>query len=309
MKDLVYTLGSGSNWKNNEIRFSLRSVFKNLSGYRNIFIIGEDPGFIKGDNIFFFPCPDIYNPNKNADGNIIHKLLFASKLAGLSEDFIFMNDDNYFLKPMHVDDIYPFHKGNMNDIDPSIYSFNHWGKRLGRTRTTLMSKGLAPLHFDHHAPFPMKKSELDPTYEEFDFGDDVGLTVKSIYGSIHYKDAPVMVDEKVLLRDPFTLDFITKRVKDCLYLANNDKGLNSSFKYFLYLNYPDAAPWETTPCDDKIVRVAEWFHNDKPYAQGSELFIEHYPMRKNLHKMYRNNDTYLIRKKIDYHLSKILRDL
>jgi hypothetical protein len=306
--DIIYTLGTGSEWKNNEIRFSVRSLYKNLSGFRNIYIIGEDPGMLHGPNLFIVPHPDELGP-RNADGNIIRKLIRASGIPELSEDFIFMNDDNYFLKPMHVSDIKPFHKGDMNDIDPTIYSFNAWGKRLGRTRTHLMEHGLKPLHFDHHAPFPMKKSLIKDCYKQFDYASGVGLTVKSLYGSIHYKDAPTMIDEKVLFRDPFDLKFITQRTKNTLYLANNDKGLNSSFKYFLYLNFPDPSPIEIKPCDDKIINVAEWYHNDKPYETGSELFIRHYPMRKNLHKLYRNNDTYLIRKKINYHLSKIITDL
>ena len=311
--DLLYPLGSGSRWNNNELRFSIRSAFKNLSGFRNIFIVGEKPDFlnltdeIDGHRIIFLPMPDIYGPN-NADGNIIAKLLHTAHHPMLSEDFIFMNDDNYFLKPIHVTNITPFHKGNINEIDPELF-VGVWGRRLGLTRQALQQKGLTPLHFDHHAPFPMKKNQLMPTYDEFHFDHGIGLTVKSIYGSMHYKDAPLMNDEKIMFRATFSLDLIRKRCTNCLYLAHNDEGLTSAMKYFLWENFPTPSPFETSPIKDKIVNIAEWNAAGMPYETGSLLYVEYIPMKKNLHKLFLNNDTWLINKKIRYHLNKVINNL
>ena len=36
--DVVYVLGTGSKWHNNEIRFSLRALEKNLRDYRHIYV-------------------------------------------------------------------------------------------------------------------------------------------------------------------------------------------------------------------------------------------------------------------------------
>lgn len=311
--DIIYTLGTGSNWSNNEIRFSIRSLFKNLKGFRNIYIIGEKPDFllydteIDGHSIFHMPFPDLYG-HRNADGNIIAKLLHAAQNDDISDDFIFINDDNYFLKPIRVEDVKPFHKGNINEVDPQDF-LGIWGKRLGRTRMHLSQAGINPLHFDHHAPFPMKKSLMIRTYMPFDFMTDIGLTVKSIYGSIHYPDAPRMNDEKVMFRARFELKYIRARCTNCLYLAHNDDGLTSSMKYFLFENFPVPSDFEISPIDDKIINVAEWQFLKRPYEKGSQLFVKYYPLKKNLHKLFINNDTYLVRKKMNYHLEKIVRDL
>lgn len=312
--DLIYPLGSGSKWNNNEIRFSIRSAFKNLSGFRNIYVIGDDPGClqhlatIEGHEIHFLPFPDKYG-HRNADGNIIEKVRYTCTIPELSEHFIMMNDDNYFLKHMHVSQVTPFHKGNMNNIDPIAF-VSTWGARLGRTRLHLTLQGLQPLHFDHHAPFPMQKSLVQATYDRFpDYKTDIGLTVKSLYGSQHYPDAPCMIDEKVMFRAHFPLKFIHERTKDTLYLANNDEGLTSAFKYFLHLNFPTASPFETTEIDDRVINIAQWSEAGKPYELGSQLFIKHFPNQKNLHRIIKHNDTYLVRKKIDYHLSKTLLSL
>jgi hypothetical protein len=69
--DVVYILGTGSYWRNNEIRFSLRALERNLRGIRKIWIVGDYPDFIK--NINHIPFKDeLLN---NADGNIIRKVL------------------------------------------------------------------------------------------------------------------------------------------------------------------------------------------------------------------------------------------
>ena len=71
--DVVYVLGTGSNWDNNEIRFSLRSLAKNLKGMGRVFVVGERPAFLQ--NVIHIPAKDEFNPNVNADGNIILKVL------------------------------------------------------------------------------------------------------------------------------------------------------------------------------------------------------------------------------------------
>jgi len=56
--DIVYVLGSGSEWDDNEIRFSLRSVEKYLTGVGNVYIIGKKPNFLK--DIIHRSVPDSY---------------------------------------------------------------------------------------------------------------------------------------------------------------------------------------------------------------------------------------------------------
>jgi hypothetical protein len=85
--DVVYVLGTGSKWKNNELRFSLRAIEKNLTGYRDIYVIGENPGFLQ--NVIHIPYPD--ELPGNADGNIARKVLRACREKKLSDNFLFIN--------------------------------------------------------------------------------------------------------------------------------------------------------------------------------------------------------------------------
>ncbi len=90
--DLVYVVGTGSRWNDNELRFSLRSVSKNLSNVGKVFIVGECPDYLK--NVIHIPASDIFDSAINADGNMTHKLLLVCNNKELSDDFLFMNDDS-----------------------------------------------------------------------------------------------------------------------------------------------------------------------------------------------------------------------
>ena len=128
LMDVVYVIGKGSNWRDNELRFSLRSITKNGSGIRNIFIVGERPDYIK--NIIHIPASDIFDPAVNADGNIITKILTACGDKRLSENFLFINDDHLVLKPVNIADVPAFHKGSMDTFPDEYWNLNHWRKSL-----------------------------------------------------------------------------------------------------------------------------------------------------------------------------------
>ena len=94
--DIVYALGTGSGWSDNEIRFSLRSIFKNLTNIGQIFIVGEKPAGLKG--FIHVEHPDEFS-STNADGNIIRKVLRACQDPRVSEKFLFINDDHIIINP------------------------------------------------------------------------------------------------------------------------------------------------------------------------------------------------------------------
>ena len=46
MIDVVIPLGTGSRWQDNELRYCLRSIEKNLSGVNEVVIVGEKPKWL-----------------------------------------------------------------------------------------------------------------------------------------------------------------------------------------------------------------------------------------------------------------------
>lgn len=94
--DVVYILGKGSTWSDNEIRFSLRSVDINLE-HRGIFIIGDRPDFINTRFLTHIPAEDIHTEKLK---NALHKLKIACLDSRISDDFVLMNDDFFILKKL-----------------------------------------------------------------------------------------------------------------------------------------------------------------------------------------------------------------
>jgi len=308
MTDVVYVLGSGSGWNNNELRFSLRSIGKLGINAGNIFVVGVRPDFLS-DEVIHIPVDDIYNPTLNADGNIAHKVLAACADERLSDDFLFINDDHILLKPIDLKDIPAFHKGDMNTFPATYWTLNYWRNRLKRTMETLNKQGLPANHFDCHTPMVINKKLFPEVMARFDFSEGIGLTMKSIYGNCVYAETGKLLDsEKKTVFENFTVDQLTARLADCDLMSFNDSGLNQSLKVWLYRQLPEQSKWETTEPDDRTLAVLKWMDTGKDYLEGVNIFIK-YMHGTNLTKLFRNSANESLRKKLEYKLINTISEL
>ena len=242
--DIVFVLGTGSNWSNNEIRFSIRSLYKYLEGFGKIFIVGEKPDFLEG--CLHIQHPDEFSP-ENADGNIIRKVLRACQDSRISEKFLFINDDHIFLRKTNAGAIPPFHKGDMKDFPQHYFGLNPWRKRLYLTKLALENQGLTTLHYDCHTPILFEKEKFIADMSSFDYDTGIGLTMKSLYGNIHYPQEPLLANEKKTVFTFHKLAQMEALMQHPFLLAFNDQGLNDSLKVFLYQQFREPSPLETIP--------------------------------------------------------------
>lgn len=172
MIDVVYTLGSGSTWDNNELRYSLRSIEKHLKNFRNIYIVGEWPDFLQ--NVFHIEAEDKFHPSRN----IMEKLMIACRQEDISEDFIFFNDDFFLLKDIDTSDYPYYHDGYISKLlDPD--STKWYQGYIKETHSALLRSQLQTLHFDIHTPIVYNKQLFRDIMPLFDWNEK--LMVKSIY--------------------------------------------------------------------------------------------------------------------------------
>lgn len=87
--DLVYILKQSD--FNPDLKFSLRSIEKFCS-FRNVWIVGYKPNWVK--NVNYLPTEQTGNKWVNSMTNIIA----ACNCKEISDDFVLMNDDFFFLK-------------------------------------------------------------------------------------------------------------------------------------------------------------------------------------------------------------------
>lgn len=299
--DVVYVLGTGSKWNNNELRFSLRSVEKNLKGVRNIVVVGADPGFLT-DKVVFIKHPDEIGP-RNADGNIIRKVLRACREEWLTDDFLFINDNHLVMKPIDALAVPPFHKGDMKNYSEVYFKVNAWRRRLRRTREILVEKGLPCFNFDCHTPIVLNKKKFVEAMARFDYHNDIGYTMKSLYGNINYLNAPRLQFEKKVVFQKMSIDQIVKHLKNVDFMSFNDEGMNGSLKLWLFRNFPAQSEYEDSGIEDRVIESAQWFHNGKNYEEGVSVFKKYYP-GINIANLNGNSNRTMIMKKLE---SMILR--
>lgn len=152
--DIVYLCRKGDN---EELRYSLRSVAKNLPESR-VWLVGYKPNWYSGD---FISVPDISSKFYNIH-NLINHIAFDDQI---SDDFIMMNDDFFITKPLDTVPVY--HGGLLLDKINRYYELNpgsSYNRMLFRTYNYLVKNGIKdPLDYDIHIPLPFNRTKLRKT--------------------------------------------------------------------------------------------------------------------------------------------------
>lgn len=151
MIDIVIPLGKGSVLKNFELRFCLRSIEKNLGGYRNIWIVGECPEWLQ--NVNHMPLCD---GQPVSDHNIMLKTHAACIEPAISNDFLFFNDDHFLLAPFEAS-TFPYYYYQNLDVYLKHRGIDAYGKRALATMKHLQDQNLPIKHFDIHTPIRYNK--------------------------------------------------------------------------------------------------------------------------------------------------------
>jgi len=195
-----------------ELKYSLRSVEKYLSFYRKIFIVvdkqkpvwlKESENLIVVDHADIFPNTEVLPVfNSHAIETVLHKI------EGLSEHYLYLNDDVLFGRAVNVSLFFP-KKGTIS-IFPSSETFIPFAQTNQEllpvdtasinTRTLLNRDGIGfAIHKFKHTPLPQIKSllvELEELFLEniektrkkkFRHRDDVSLCSSLLFNFAYFK--------------------------------------------------------------------------------------------------------------------------
>lgn len=232
--DIVYILGTGSLWYNNELRFSLRSVEKHLKGEKRVFIVGYKPDWIQ--NVIHIPAEDKFRHEK--EKNIFHKISVACQDERISDDFIFFNDDHFLLKDLteipyyHREGLEEFVKGRATTYKISA----------NNTLNVLKAKGKPTLNYDVHAPIVYNKSKF-LELREYNWNIRYGMIVKSLYCNHHGVEGEFLTDCKI--QEAMTIENLEARIKDRPVFSIGDRAICQTFNRFMEGLYPEKSIFET----------------------------------------------------------------
>jgi hypothetical protein len=179
--DIVYPLAEGlSHFRNQELKYSLRSVEKYVTGFRNIYLIGFKPPFIN-DKIIHVMQED--HPYHCKERRIMEKFLFACSIPGISDKFLMFNDDYFFTKPVDATKIPFYNKGNLYNSFIKRKPGNLYRQSLENTYNALTEKEFETRHFDVHYPMYYDKKKFPEVMAMYDWNIRAGYVVKSLYAN------------------------------------------------------------------------------------------------------------------------------
>lgn len=232
--DVLIPLGIGSKWDNNEIKYSLRSIEQNLSNLGNIYIIGSKPDWLT--NVIHVPFQDPHTSSLLRNQNILQKILFTIRNYDVSNNFIFTNDDIFFLKPMVENQIHNFTDCTMQDYLQRNPLLNGVYKRAFRaTIQYLMENNLPMQHYDNHTPIIYNKFKFEKIFADI----KQEIVIKSIYGN---SITPIINDNKIY--KPLSLRQIENQNENQPFFSVSDKALNDEMKEYLKTKFNKNSQYE-----------------------------------------------------------------
>lgn len=239
MIDVVYPLGRGSTWADEELRYSLRSLAMYVQGIRHVYVIGQRPRWLT--NAFHIPHPDPY-PCK--ERNIAGKILRACKESGLSQRFLFANDDHYALGPCTAQEIPNWRGGKMIDLARRLPQASHYKQALLNTIEVLEAKNFSTWNFDLHLPIVMDKEFFPLVMACYNWERPRGYVVKSLYANTLQVPHVGHVDLKI--GDRLPIPELVRLLKPRTWWSLGPSALNHNLKNLLDALYPLPSPWEIT---------------------------------------------------------------
>lgn len=303
--DVMIPLGSGSRWNDNELRFTLRAIERNLKGVRNIIIVGQKPDWLK--NVKHIPAGDPLP--SNADGNITLKTLKACESNDVTDDFLFMNDDHMITKPIHIEDIPDYYKQDFEEYQEGYWNNSLHRIRVYRTWQALKEAGCSTINFELHVPNMINKSKYIDAVNRFPFDKGIGLCPKSLYGNLAVRRGTMKKIKDPTIFRKKTYQQISDQFESSTHVAYNDDGLNAALKYYLYKNYNEKSSFEKyafTP--DPVIQIKEYLEKEQPdYQTGVHLYDEH-GKNKNIKKLLHKGETRRTREKLMWKLEQLTQD-
>lgn len=226
--DIVYPLGTGSTWNNNELRYSLRSL-KHMEHDR-VFIVGECPDWAV--NVCHIPAEDPYEDQPQL--NVQHKLRTLLS-TDVSDDFILMNDDFFILRDMKPQYEY---RGPLADTVSKNYASGSYHDAI-KNAHAMYPDGL---DYSLHTPFVYNKDKLR---QALDAVQDKNIVLRSVYGNMHEVGGFHATDVKIYGADQFLSYWNVMGFEgiDCISISDS-LGLSIDFREWIANYYPGPGVYE-----------------------------------------------------------------
>lgn len=186
--DILYVLGKGSKWDNNELRYSLRSIEKFGKNVGNIYVIGSDPGFLS-NNVTLVKLEDYYSAKHK---NILNKICEAIVYTNIGDEFLLSSDDHFYVKETDFDNYPIYCKGTLPNGVKKKDKAKGYKTSLVSTRRLLEKHGYTYYNFSQHGNTHISKEavSLAEKYIEESYNSLQGVEPTCLLLNVLYKHKP-----------------------------------------------------------------------------------------------------------------------
>ncbi len=238
MIDLVVPFAPASIWQDREIRYSLRSIEKHLSGYRNIYFVGKLPSFpTQGLGLIAFEDDD-YCKEKN----IYNKTLRACQERDITDDFLFFNDDHFLLQDCVASEYEFYYKSELRVTSKGLRPGGIYKQAVDNTHRVLMEKGLPTKNFDVHCPIIYNKQFFAENMTKYDWSGKIGYVLKSLYTNTKKIEGERMADCKI--GSQHTVEGLKEIMGKRRVFSMGNGAIGPTMMALLEELYPNPSKWE-----------------------------------------------------------------
>lgn len=239
--DILYVVGTGSKWNNNELRYSLRSIDKNGVNVGRIFIATETlPKFINPETVTHVCIRDL---GKIKHRNIMDKIECVMNYSDIADDFLLSSDDHFYLRETDFDRYPLYHKGEIQERDENA---EYW-LSMRDTKRLLEQHGLTTYSTNPHCnthfnrPMFMEHSALMKEGKQLRYGAEVNCLMGNLMVAAGVE--PVQYDDIKIKKFKDREDLL-RQLGDTHCFSIYDSALNCGIKEYLREIFPNKSRWE-----------------------------------------------------------------
>lgn len=214
-----------------ELRYTLRGIEKYFPDLGNVFIIGDFPDFLQ-NVIHIETCETRERHHKQ--WNICNTFLVACDDKRVSDDFAWISDDEFLIKPYQPDYNY------CATLDQSISLFT---EHQSYRNTLINTRNVLNGGFDYgHGPMVLNKWLFIKAMGCVNWNIPWGYVIKSLYCGFNSITGSRYPDLKI--KEPLPYKAIGSLISDRPFFSIDDRGLNDNMKLLLHSLYPNKSQYE-----------------------------------------------------------------
>lgn len=183
--DLVYPVSSRA--RERLLHYSLRTVARFGLGVGKIYLVGgAEWRRWESEKIKLVHFPDFFG---NWYLNTALKVWVATLVEGISDPFLFMNDDFFLTRPVYLPEFPVYHEGDLAEKLKNPFHDARYKAAIRRTIAILKRAGSTTFSYELHYPLPIYKETFRAAMEEVKEFWAVprlrdGVLWRSLYGNL-----------------------------------------------------------------------------------------------------------------------------